>query len=93
MKQDVVIFQRQTMVSNSDGTAKTYRHDQNLCRALGSSSELLLHFIGDRRSSSDTTATIKVYQKKMKKHCRKTTKSFLIAAAAPVLCGIPKATL
>jgi hypothetical protein len=62
MKQDITIFQRQTFVSNVDGSAKTYRHDQRLCKALGSSKGLLLYFVGDRQSSADAFAQVKVYQ-------------------------------
>ena len=62
MKQDITIFQRQTFVSNADGSAKTYRHDQRLCKALGSSKELLLYFVGDRQSSASAYAQVKVYQ-------------------------------
>lgn len=62
MKQDITLYLRQTGVSNPDGTGKTYRHDQQLCRALGSARELLLAFIGDRKSGASTVATITVYQ-------------------------------
>lgn len=61
-KHDLALFRTQTFVSDTDGSPKTYLHDQKLCRALGSSTEMLLHFVGDRRSSSDAVAVIKVYQ-------------------------------
>jgi len=62
MKRIVNVFNRGTRVSQSDGTAKTYLHNQELCELLGNADSHLLTFIGDRRSSSSTKLTIRVYE-------------------------------
>lgn len=62
MKKQVTIFNQGTRVSDTDGTAKTYVHDQRLCEVLGAAERHLLTFIGDRRSSASTKLTVRVYE-------------------------------
>ena len=62
MKRNLTLFSRQTFLSESDGNPRTYRHAEKLCELLGSAGQVLLYLKGDRRSSSDTAVTIRVYQ-------------------------------